>query len=47
MRLNRCCYLIETEIKWMLGINSAVTLNTKKQEVAYDMVSIEEHSLKK
>lgn len=30
----------------MLGINSAVTLNTKKQEVAYGIVRIEENSLK-
>lgn len=30
----------------MLGINSAVTLNTKKHEVAYGMVRIEENSLK-
>lgn len=29
----------------MLGINSAVTLNTKKQEVACGMVRIEENSL--
>lgn len=28
----------------MLGINSAVTLNTKKQEVAYGIVRIEENS---
>lgn len=54
MRLNRWCYLffsvqkllLGTEIKWMLGRNSAVTLNTKKQEMSYGMVRIEENSLK-
>lgn len=30
----------------MLGLNSVVTTNTKKQEVAYGMVSLEENSWK-
>lgn len=51
MSLNRCYYLffsvqnllLEMEIKWMLGINSAVILNTKKQEVTYVMIWLEEN----